>query len=267
MLSRDGQDAILVDFPARYSSFEKKLFAQYWCNDAEYLLSASSFCKCQHQPLKPISLDPIRDLSHVLSPSPPPQNPVKGNKDFYYGSHIQPESPEDPAQQVRVKGIGLQMPSRPPRGGQIGWGSGWLYHCFFFLLPWQRATHTHTSLQEVLQVKARFNGCFSDSLSESSLFGGVTEVLTDCKSSDKEQSILLGLVSDPRRFTLFCGCIWHRWPCQSLIYKSESLFLSNWNRGPRFLKADTLVIRGSRPTANHMRCYQRQAGGSPCSCW
>lgn len=42
------------------------------------------------------------------------------------------------------------------------------------------------SPQEVLQVKARFNGCFSDSLLKSSLFKGITEVLTDCKSSDKE---------------------------------------------------------------------------------
>lgn len=156
-----------------------------WCrtfNISIFILqmSASTFKTHLTWPLEEIFL---------MSWAPPllPRILWKAIMTFFYGFYIQPESPEDPAQQVRVKGIGLQMPSCPPRGGQIGWGSGWLYHCFFFLLPWQRATHTHMSLQEVLQVKARFNGCFSDSLSESSLFGGVTEVLTDCKSSDKEQ--------------------------------------------------------------------------------
>lgn len=61
------------------------------------------------------------------------------------------------------------------------------------------------SPQEALQVKARFNGCFSDSLLECSLFKGITDVLTDYKSSDKEHKknghILLGLVSDPCGFS------------------------------------------------------------------
>lgn len=144
-----------------------------------------------------------------MSLSPPPQHPVKGNNDFFYGFYIQPESPEDPAQQVRVKGkapsccIGLLMPFYPPRGGQIEWGVWVTVLLLFFLLPWQRATHTHMSPQEVLQVKARFNGCFSDSLLESSLFKGITEVLTDCKSSDKEHR--------KKRTRLVRSCEWSSW--------------------------------------------------------
>lgn len=48
--------------------------------------------------------------------------------------------------------------------------------------------------REVLQVKARFNGCFCDSLSVSSLFKGVTEVLTDCRSSQDTSGQVLQVI-------------------------------------------------------------------------
>lgn len=49
--------------------------------------------------------------------------------------------------------------------------------------------------REVLRVKARFNGCFCDSLSVSSLFKGPAEVLTDCRSSqDTSGPVLPGIL-------------------------------------------------------------------------
>lgn len=82
------------------------------------------------------------------------------------------------------------------------------------------------SPQEEVQVKARFNGCLGDSLLESSLFKGITKVLTDCKSSDREHRkkghVLLGLVSDPHAFNLctlsFCVCISYSFHVKSLIF-------------------------------------------------
>ncbi len=112
------------------------------------------------------------------------------------------------------------------------------------------------SPQEVLQVKARFNGRFSDSLSESSLFKGITEVLTDCKSSDKEHRkkghVLLGLVSDPHGFNLcalsFCGCICPGCLVKTLVPNRKAIRECQKVCFPQFLKADTLEIRGFHPT-------------------
>ena len=89
---------------------------------------------------------------------------------FFFGFSMQPESLEDSTQQVRVKGrapsccIRLLMRSHPPRGQHIGRGVCATILVLLLLLPWQRATNTHMSLQEALQVKVGFNGCFSDSL-------------------------------------------------------------------------------------------------------
>ncbi len=86
------------------------------------------------------------------------------------------------------------------------------------------------SPQEVQQVKARFNGCCSGSLLESSLFKGITEVLTDWKSSDKKLRkkghILLGLVRDPHGFilrtSLFLGLYLSQLSYENGISRSES---------------------------------------------
>lgn len=53
------------------------------------------------------------------------------------------------------------------------------------------------SAEEVLKVKARFNGCFIESLLESSFFKGITNILrVQTKSTIKERCVLLSRECD-----------------------------------------------------------------------
>jgi len=73
-----------------------------------------------------------------------------------------------------------------------------------------------------IQVKARFNGCFSDSLLESSLCRGVNrlqEIRQRAQDKNKEAHVSLGLVSDPRGFnscaSSLCGRVWRGRPAKA----------------------------------------------------
>lgn len=64
--------------------------------------------------------------------------------------------------------IGLLMPFCLSRAWQIGWGiSSDIILAFFITMT--KGPHTHMSLQEAPQVKARFNGHYIGSLSGRSL--------------------------------------------------------------------------------------------------
>lgn len=87
----------------------------------------------------------------------------------------------------RLAALDCQCPS----AWLIGWGHWVTILLPLSLLPWQKATHSHMSAKEVLQIKARFNGCFSYFIVGEFIVQSKNHILRECRQKAKERRTCL----------------------------------------------------------------------------